>query len=91
MAKLSDAAIAERLAALTGWERGNGMIQKTYQFHDFAESMEFVNRVADVAERANHHPDILVQWNRVSLTLSTHSDGGLTTKDFDLAQTLDHL
>ena len=62
------------------------------KFADFAAAIAFVNRVAELAERANHHPDILVHgWNRVRLTLSTHSDGGLTDADFELAAGIDRL
>jgi 4a-hydroxytetrahydrobiopterin dehydratase len=60
-------------------------------FSDFSESMGFVNRVAHEAEKANHHPDIEIRWNKVTLTLSTHSEGGLTTRDLDLADIADGL
>ena len=67
----------------------NGEITKLYKFPDFKEAMGFVNRVADLAEEADHHPDILIRYNKVTLTLSTHSAGGLTEKDSQLARKID--
>ncbi|GAA3196385.1 4a-hydroxytetrahydrobiopterin dehydratase [Actinocorallia longicatena] len=73
---------------MDGWtETGNALIQE-WVFKDFAEAMIFVNKVAAVAEEANHHPDFHIVWNRVTLTLSTHDAGGLTEKDFALAERL---
>lgn len=91
MALLSDADIDQRLAATGGWERrGGDSIDREWKFADFAEAMGFVDRVAELAEAANHHPDILLHgWNKVRLTLSTHSEGGLTAADFDLAGRID--
>ena len=91
MALLSDAQIDERLAAAQGWDRGGpGSIEKEWELADFAEAMGFVDRVAEIAEAANHHPDILLHgWNKVRLTLSTHSQGGLTDADFKLASQID--
>ncbi len=91
MAVLSDADIERRLAALAGWHRaGSDSIERDLEFADFAEAIEFVNRVAELAERANHHPDILVHgWNKVRLTLSTHSQGALSDADFNLAREID--
>ena len=74
---------------MAGWELKEGAIVKLYKFKDFVESMRFVNRVAELAEAQDHHPDILIRWNRVTLTLSTHSAGGLTEKDFHLAAQID--
>jgi 4a-hydroxytetrahydrobiopterin dehydratase len=87
MTLLSDADIARRLKDAEGWERGQpGSIERQWTFADFAEAIRFVDRVAELAEAANHHPDILLHgWNKVRLTLSTHSQGGLTDADFDLA------
>ena len=73
------------------WTRENEEISRTFEFTDFNESMGFVTRVALEAEKANHHPDIDIRWNKVTLTLSTHSEGGLTEKDLDLAGTADGL
>jgi 4a-hydroxytetrahydrobiopterin dehydratase len=93
MALLDDAEVDERLGTLAGWERGKGSeIQRDLEFRDFAAAIDFVDRVAEVAEAANHHPDILLHgWNKVRLTLSTHSEGGLTGADFALAAQIDQL
>jgi 4a-hydroxytetrahydrobiopterin dehydratase len=72
------------------WRRQDDAIVRDHQFEDFAAAIAFVNRVAEAAEAANHHPDILVHgWNKVRLTLSTHSVGGLTQADLDMAARLD--
>lgn len=89
MTVLSQEQIEENLAGMNGWRLVEGEIQKTYEHENFVNAIAFVNRVADIAEAANHHPDILIQWNRVTLTISTHSEGGLTRKDFDLASKTD--
>jgi 4a-hydroxytetrahydrobiopterin dehydratase len=76
----------------TNWRREGDAIVRDLQFADFAEAMAYVNRVAELAEEANHHPDILVHgWNRVRLTLTTHSAGGLTDNDFQMARRIDGL
>ena len=74
---------------MNGWELKEGQIVKGWKFKDFVEAMAFVNRVAERAEAADHHPDLLIRYNRVTLTLSTHSAGGLTEKDFSLARQID--
>ena len=80
MALLSDQEIEERLSG-SPWRREGAEIQRDLKFKDFAEAMAFVNRVADAAEEANHHPDILVHgWNKVRLSLTNHSEGGLDRK-----------
>ncbi len=86
MARLGAGAIKQRLARLKGWKQAGNTIQRQYTFADFKEAMFFVNGVAAVAEKAGHHPDIAVSYNRVTLSLSTHDAGGLTAKDFDLAK-----
>jgi 4a-hydroxytetrahydrobiopterin dehydratase len=87
MAKLSTEAIQAALKKLGGgWSLKDGAIGKQYTWPSFPDAIEFVNRVADLAEQADHHPDILINYRRVTLTLSTHSEGGITQKDFDLAQ-----
>jgi 4a-hydroxytetrahydrobiopterin dehydratase len=93
MALLDDAAIDERLGSVEGWRRGEGSsIEREREFEDFAAAIAFINSVAQVAEAANHHPDILLHgWNKVRLTLSTHSEGGLTEADFGLAGEIDRL
>ena len=95
---LSDIAIQRELGALHGWSRRGDVLTRTYQFRNFLESMRFVNRVADAAEAADHHPDIEIHYKRVVLSYSTHSEGGLTEKDFagaamadEVAGSLQHL
>jgi 4a-hydroxytetrahydrobiopterin dehydratase len=83
--------IKTRLGALQGWNQKGIEITKLYEHKDFVRSMGFVNSVALLAEKANHHPDIDIRWNKVTLTLSTHSAGGLTEKDFALAADIDQL
>ncbi len=82
---LDEEEIEQRLDELGDWEREGDEIVKVFEFDDFASSMEFVNAVARLAERYDHHPDIDIRYNRVKLALSTHSEGGLTPRDFDLA------
>lgn len=89
MPKLSEQEIKQRLHQMH-WSREGDSIAREWTFADFAAALAFAVRVGEAAERANHHPDILLHgWNRVRLTLSTHSQGGLTQADFDLAQTID--
>ena len=83
--------ITAELAQLALWTRVSNQIRKTYAFQDFVHAMSFVNSVALLAERLNHHPDIEIRWNSVTLTLSTHSAGGLTALDFELARAIDAL
>ena len=73
------------------WENTGHALVREFVFADFAGAMAFVNRVAQVAEELNHHPDITIRWNKVTLTLSTHASGGLTGRDFQLAEALDAL
>jgi 4a-hydroxytetrahydrobiopterin dehydratase len=80
-----------RLEGLGGWTLEGDAIRKQYTFADFPAAVAFVNRLAPEAEAADHHPDILINYKRVTLTYSTHSEGGLTTKDFDGAATADRL
>jgi 4a-hydroxytetrahydrobiopterin dehydratase len=93
MSLLSDSEVKDRLAGVPQWRVGEERtIVRDLQFANFAEAMTFVNRVAEAAQGANHHPDILVHgWNKVRLTLSTHSQGGLTDADFRLAAQIDGL
>jgi 4a-hydroxytetrahydrobiopterin dehydratase len=83
--------IDARLNSLQNWRRKGNEIVKTFEFRDFVHAMGFVNAVALSAEKANHHPDIDIRWNKVTLSLSTHSAGGLTERDFELARTIDEL
>lgn len=89
MALVSEKEIEEGLTKLDGWELHGNEITKTYTHRDFIDSISFVSRVAMLAEKANHHPDILIKYDRVTLSLSTHSEGGLTEKDFNLAGKID--
>jgi 4a-hydroxytetrahydrobiopterin dehydratase len=82
MARLSD----EELAALDGWERDGDAIRRTFELEDFKGSVEFVNRLTPEAEGMNHHPDLEISWNKVTVSLTTHSEGGLTGNDFELAR-----
>jgi 4a-hydroxytetrahydrobiopterin dehydratase len=89
MALLSDEEIEQRLADLEGWERAGDAIRRDFKFKDFVESVQFVNRTVEPAEDMNHHPDLELSWNRVTVSLSTHSQGGLTENDFELARRID--
>jgi 4a-hydroxytetrahydrobiopterin dehydratase len=91
MEPLSVSEIERELAETPGWELSGSAIVRTVKLKDFKEAMAFVNRVAEAAEEANHHPDITIQWNTVTLTQSTHTAGGLTEHDFRLARTLNAL
>lgn len=91
MALLSDAEVEERLAGLSGWERSGDAISKQFKRGDFVGSVEFVKRLVEPAEGMNHHPDLEISWDTVTVTLSTHSEGGLTENDFELAAKIDAL
>ncbi|MGO9322435.1 MAG: 4a-hydroxytetrahydrobiopterin dehydratase [Solirubrobacteraceae bacterium] len=97
MSLLSDSEVEHRLAGVPEWRAGGQdgdgrSIVRDFAFANFADAITFVNRVAEAAEVANHHPDILLHgWNKVRLTLSTHSQGGLTDADFRLAAQVDRL
>ena len=91
MALLSEEEVAERLRD-SAWERDGDGIAREWKFDDFAAAKAFVDRVAEAAEETNHHPDILLHgWNKVRLALMTHSEGGLTENDFEMAGRLDAL
>lgn len=91
MTVLSDSDVDTRLAD-SAWQRESNAITREWKLADFAAAIAFVNRVADLAEQANHHPDIdLHGWNKVSLRLSTHSEGGITQADLDMAGRIDAL
>jgi 4a-hydroxytetrahydrobiopterin dehydratase len=91
MAALSPDEITSRLAALPGWKVEHGELIRQFQFPDFLASIAFVNSVAPLAEAAGHHPDIDIRYNKVRLALTTHDEGGITTKDFELASKVDSL
>jgi len=88
---LSRAEAEQLLASLSGWTLEGDAISKQFTFKDFLAAIAFVNRLAPQAEAADHHPDILINFKRVTLTYSTHSEGGLTDKDFAGAATADRL
>lgn len=91
MAKLNGSAIKNSLATVPAWKKAGATIARTFEFKDFPAAIKFVNAVAKLAEQAGHHPDIDIRWNQVVLTLTTHSEGGLTDKDFKLAKQFDRL
>ncbi len=91
MALLDDAQIEERLAELPGWERSGEAIARTYGCGDFVGSVRFVESLVEPAEGMNHHPDLELSWDKVTVTISTHSEGGLTAADFELAAKVDAL
>jgi len=87
--KLTEQEIIERLKALRGWARDGGAIRKTFTFARFADGIRFVDRVAVAADALDHHPDIDIRYTTIAMTLSTHSAGGLTRKDFELAERIE--
>jgi 4a-hydroxytetrahydrobiopterin dehydratase len=91
MSALTSAEIDSRLITLPDWSVEAGELVRTFKFRDFRAAMAFVNKIADLAEEAGHHPDIDIRYNRVRLGLVTHDAGGLTAKDFDLAAGADKL
>ncbi len=88
---LNEKQIAKELKTVRGWKRNGNEINRTFIFKDFVHAMVFVQSVALFAEKADHHPDIDIRWNKVTLVLSTHSEGGLTQKDFSLAAKINAL
>ena len=91
MAKLSDEAIRVGLAKMQGWSYQGKDLHKQFTFKSFLPGIEFVNRIAQAAESAGHHPDITINYNVVGINLSTHSEGGVTQKDLDLADKIDQI
>jgi 4a-hydroxytetrahydrobiopterin dehydratase len=91
MALLSDEEIEQRLQSLGGWEREGDAIVKSFENDDFKGSVGFVNRVMPVAEAMGHHPDLEISWATVKVSITSHSEGGLTANDFDLASRIDAL
>lgn len=91
MSVLSEQQIATKLRGLSKWKRNGNSIVRTITAKDFVRAMGFVQSVALLAEKADHHPDIDIRWNKVTLVLSTHSEGGLTEKDFTLAALINSL
>jgi 4a-hydroxytetrahydrobiopterin dehydratase len=91
MALLNDSEIGERLASMPGWKREGEAIVKKFEREDFAGSVGFVDSILEPAEQMNHHPDVAISWDEVTVTISTHSEGGLTAADFELAGRIDAL
>jgi 4a-hydroxytetrahydrobiopterin dehydratase len=92
MAVLSKNEIEKKLNILIGWKFSNNQIEKTFELKDFKSALKFVNELGDKAEEMNHHPDIfLFSWNKVKLIISTHDEGGVTSKDFTLASKIDSI
>ncbi len=91
MALLNDTEIEEKLAALPGWARKGDAIEKSFERGDFVGSVRFVEGLVEPAEGMNHHPDVAISWATVTVTISTHSEGGLTAADFELAGKIDTL
>ncbi len=91
MALLSDAEIEGRLSSLEGWERQGEAISKRFGCGDFVGSMRFVAALVEPAEEMGHHPDLAISWDTVTVTISTHSEGGLTAADFELASKVEGL
>jgi 4a-hydroxytetrahydrobiopterin dehydratase len=88
---LSEPEIRSALASLPGWEPSGKAIERTFKFPDFIAAMAFVNRIADAAEKANHHPDIAIHYNQVTLSLWSHDSGGVTKRDLKMAATINAL
>jgi len=91
MAVLNSREVEDKIKDLEGWEVSGNEIRKVYKMKDFIGSIGFVNKVAILAEKADHHPDILIKYSKVSISLSTHSEGGITEKDFNLAAQVEEL
>ncbi|MGN7781838.1 4a-hydroxytetrahydrobiopterin dehydratase [Mycolicibacterium sp. 22603] len=91
MAVLTDERVDEVLAELDGWERSDGALRRSVEFPTFLDGIGAVSRIAELAERNDHHPDIDIRWRTIKLSLVTHSEGGITDKDVELAKAIDQL
>ena len=92
MAVLTDAEIQKELTSLNGWQRNDGgAIQRVFRFPDFKAAMQFVNKIAEAAEQANHHPDIDIRYNTVTMALVSHDSGGVTQRDVRMAGTINKI
>lgn len=91
MALLSDEEIEARLGELEGWERDGDVIRKRFDRGDFVGSVKFVDSLVEPAEEMSHHPDVSISWSEVEVRITTHSEGGLTANDFELAKRVDAL
>jgi 4a-hydroxytetrahydrobiopterin dehydratase len=91
MAVLSGSELEGALAGLNGWSEADGALHKRYEFPDFAAALAYANRVGEAAERANHHPDLLVTWGAVEVSWVNHAEGGITERDVEMARQSDEL
>lgn len=91
MPKLSDSAINQALKSMPGWERNGDSIERVFEFPSFMPAIEFVNKVARAAEEANHHPDITINYNKVTMALTSHDSGGVTERDLQMAERITRL
>ena len=88
---LSEAEVQQALRQLAGWKRNGNAIDRGFQFDNFVKAMEFVNQIAEAAEAVNHHPDILISYNKVTLSLVSHDSGGVTQRDIKMATRINEL
>jgi len=88
---LSEAEVKQALHALPGWKQNGKAIERAFQFQNFVKAMEFVNQIAEAAEAINHHPDILISYNKVTLALVSHDSGGVTQRDIKMAGRINEL
>ena len=91
MAVLTDEEIQRELTSLNGWQSNGSAIQRVFRFPDFKAAMQFVNKIADAAEQANHHPDIDIRYNTVTMALVSHDSGGVTQRDVRMAATINKI
>jgi len=91
VAVLTEADVQQALASLPGWQRNGQAIQRVFRFADFVAAMQFVNKIAEVAEKANHHPDIDIRYNTVTMALISHDSGGVTARDVRMAETINKI
>jgi len=88
---LSDTEVQQALQQLPGWKKNHSSIERLFHFGSFVQAMEFVNQIAEAAEAVNHHPDILISYNKVTLTLISHDSGGVTQRDLKMAARINEL
>ncbi len=88
---LSDSEVRTALGSLPGWRQNGKQIERAFQFPDFKAAMRFVNQIAEAAEAANHHPDITINYNKVTLALISHDSGGVTPRDIKMAGTINEV
>ena len=91
MAVLTDSEIQKALGSLPGWQKNGTAIQRIFEFPDFKAAMQFVNKIADAAEQANHHPDIDIRYNKVTMGLVSHDSGGVTPRDIRMAEKINQI